>query len=261
MFYPPIFPRIFALEQDKQISVANKLAANVCTSFRRPVRGGIEQQQLSDLVIWLDSVSLSASYDRWVCSISGDGSFIVKDFRNTLDDMFLPSWPEPTRWVKSIPIKIDVFTWRARRDCLPTRSNLIHIGISLDSDSCPICSSTREDASHIFFKCDLAQDILRYICRWWELDWQQWSSFSDWNQWFSNLRMALNRKRLLEGVFSVAWWYIWLFRNQLLFGDNPPTRSTIIDDIVSSSFLWSKNRCKWVFTWETWLKNPNLISL
>jgi hypothetical protein len=145
-----VFPRIFALEQDKQISVANKLAANVCASFRRPVRGGIQQQQLSDLVIWLDSVSLSASYDRWVCSISGDGSFIVKDFRNTLDDMFLPSWPESTRWVKSIPIKINVFTWRARRDCLPTRSNLIHRGISLDSDSCPICSSTREDASHIF---------------------------------------------------------------------------------------------------------------
>lgn len=136
----------------------------MCASFRRPVRGGIEQQQLSALVTCLDSFSLSSSHDRWFCSIFGDGSFIVKDIRNTLEDMFLPSWPEPTRWVKSIPIKINIFTWRARRDCLPTRSNLIHRGISLDSDSCPIFSSTGEDASHIFFKCDLAQDILRYIC-------------------------------------------------------------------------------------------------
>ncbi|GKA99757.1 RNA-directed DNA polymerase, eukaryota [Tanacetum coccineum] len=225
--------------------------AHVSASFRRPVRGGIEQQ-LSHIPV---------SHNRWVCSISGDGSFSVKDIRNSLDDLFLPSWPEPTRWVKSIPIKINVFTWRARRDCLPTRSNLIRRGISLDSDNCPICCSTGEDASHVFFQCELAQAVMRYICRWWDLEWQQWSSFSEWNQWFSNLRITFNSKSLLEGVFSVAWWSIWLFRNRLLFGDKPPSRSTIIDDIVSSSFLWIKNRCKWVFTWEAWLKNPHLISL
>ncbi|GJZ85249.1 hypothetical protein Tco_0650588 [Tanacetum coccineum] len=122
------FPRIFALEQDKQITVANKLAVNVSDSFRRRVRSGIEQQQLSDLVTYLESVSLFNSHDQWVCSISGDGSFSVKDIRNSLDDLFLPSWPEPTRWVKFIPIKINIFIWRARRDCLPTRSNLIHRG-------------------------------------------------------------------------------------------------------------------------------------
>ncbi|GJV22663.1 hypothetical protein Tco_1375358 [Tanacetum coccineum] len=103
------------------MTVANKMAAHVSASFRRLVRGGIEQQQLSDLVTCMDSVS----HDRWVCSISGDGSFSVKDIRNSLDDLFLPSWPEPTRWVKSIPIKINVFTWRARRlIALPTRSKL-----------------------------------------------------------------------------------------------------------------------------------------
>ncbi|GJX70961.1 RNA-directed DNA polymerase, eukaryota [Tanacetum coccineum] len=169
-------------DENKQMTVANKMAAHVSASFRRPVRGGIEQQQLSDLVTCMDSVSLSVSHDRWVCSISGDGSFSVKDIRNSLDDLFLPSWPEPTRWVKSIPIKINVFTWRARRDCLPTRSNLIRRGISLDSDNCPICCSTGEDASHVFFQCELAQAVMRYICRWWDLEWQQWSSFSEWNQ-------------------------------------------------------------------------------
>ncbi|GJZ98126.1 hypothetical protein Tco_0670579 [Tanacetum coccineum] len=98
-FFRDAFPRIFALEQDKQITVANKLAANVSDSFRRRVRSGIEQQQLSDLVTYLESVSLFDSHDRWVCSISGDGSFSVKDIRNSLDDLFLPSWPEPTRWI------------------------------------------------------------------------------------------------------------------------------------------------------------------
>nr|GEZ86181.1 RNA-directed DNA polymerase, eukaryota [Tanacetum cinerariifolium] len=68
--------------------------------------------------------------DRWVCNISGDGKFSIKDIRNAIDDLFLPSWTEPTRWVKSIPIKINIFAWRARRDCLPTRVNLIRRGRS-----------------------------------------------------------------------------------------------------------------------------------
>nr|GEW69827.1 putative Gag-polypeptide of LTR copia-type [Tanacetum cinerariifolium] len=37
----------------------------------------------------------------------------------------LPTHSESTRWVKGVPIKIDIFAWRARRDCLPTRINLI----------------------------------------------------------------------------------------------------------------------------------------
>nr|GEV52728.1 hypothetical protein [Tanacetum cinerariifolium] len=85
---------------------------------------------------WLtfDSYGLNLEFDYAgssfvkISSISGNGSFNVKDIRNTLDDRLLPSWPEPTRWVKSIPIKINVFTWRARRDCLPTKSNLIRKG-------------------------------------------------------------------------------------------------------------------------------------
>ncbi|GKE29664.1 RNA-directed DNA polymerase, eukaryota, partial [Tanacetum coccineum] len=85
------FPRMYALELDKQISVADKMAAQVDASFRRPVRGGIELNQFNDLVSFIDSVSLSSSHDRWVCNASGDGNFRVKDIRNSIDDLFLPS--------------------------------------------------------------------------------------------------------------------------------------------------------------------------
>ncbi|GJT82756.1 RNA-directed DNA polymerase, eukaryota, reverse transcriptase zinc-binding domain protein [Tanacetum coccineum] len=255
------FPRMYALELDKQISVADKMAAQVDASFRRPVRGGIELNQFNDLVSFIDSVSLSSSHDRWVCNASGDGNFRVKDIRNSIDDLFLPSGPETTRWVKFIPIKINVFTWRARRDCLPTRANLIRRGVFMESVNCPICGLHEENAHHIFFQCDLAQAVLRRICRWWDLDWQFWTSFSSWNLWFSSVRLTSNIKSLLEGVFSIAWWSIWVFRNRLLFDDKPPSRSTIHDDITSLSFHWCKNRCKWTFSWEAWLKNPHLLSL
>ncbi|GJU10344.1 RNA-directed DNA polymerase, eukaryota [Tanacetum coccineum] len=255
------FPRMFALEMDKNISVAAKMVDQVDTTFRRPVRGGIEYDQLNDLRSYIASVSLSLSGDRWICNISDDGMFIVKDIRNCIDELILPAWPEPTQWVKYIPIKINIFGWRARRDCLPTRANLIRRGVALESSDCPICGLYVEDIKHVLFQCDMAQSVLRRICRWWDLDWQPWSSFSTWDTWFSSIKLAPNNKKLLEGVFYVAWWSIWVFRNRLLFDDKPPSRAMIIDDITSLSFLWCNNRCKWVITWEAWIKNPHLISL
>ncbi|GKG50034.1 hypothetical protein Tco_0518808, partial [Tanacetum coccineum] len=47
---PKQFPRLFALELDKEIVVANKMrASSVSVSFRRDVRDGAERQQWDDL--------------------------------------------------------------------------------------------------------------------------------------------------------------------------------------------------------------------
>ncbi|GKB69311.1 hypothetical protein Tco_0930723 [Tanacetum coccineum] len=72
-----LFPRLFALDTKKDISVAGKLQSPLVSSFCRNVRGGIEEQQLEHLVALLDSVILSNSNDRWVSDLNGDGVFFV----------------------------------------------------------------------------------------------------------------------------------------------------------------------------------------
>ncbi|GKA49396.1 RNA-directed DNA polymerase, eukaryota [Tanacetum coccineum] len=151
------FPRLFALELNKDVSVAVKMDTSVYHSFRRSVRDGLEQQLMVDLYTLLEAVSLSNSQDRWICDLTGDGEFRVKEVRNYIDDMLLPSHSEPTRWVKYIPIKINIFAWRARQDCLPSRVNLIRRGVNLESPNCPLCSSCEEDVPHVLFRCNLAQ--------------------------------------------------------------------------------------------------------
>ncbi|GJV77012.1 RNA-directed DNA polymerase, eukaryota [Tanacetum coccineum] len=194
------------------------------------IRDGIERQQWMDLISVLDCVILSPTKDRWICDLNGDGLFRVKDIRSSIDSILLPSDAISTRWVKYVPIKINVFVWRARLDRLPTRVNLDRRGVIIDSVLCPLCGAVSEDISHVLFRCDLASRIFRRICRWWELDSQDLSSFADWDVWFSSIRRPSKSKVLLEGVFFVAWWYIC-------------------------------NRCTAVLSWENWLKNPNLISL
>ncbi|GJZ92629.1 hypothetical protein Tco_0664694 [Tanacetum coccineum] len=58
-------PRLFALILLLNICVAAKMAGPLDTSFRRSVRGGVEQQEFSDLSSFLNSVVLSTSNDRW----------------------------------------------------------------------------------------------------------------------------------------------------------------------------------------------------
>ncbi|GKB41675.1 RNA-directed DNA polymerase, eukaryota [Tanacetum coccineum] len=254
-------PRLFALDSAPNICVAAKMAGPLDTSFRRSVRGGVEQQEFSDLSSFLNSVVLSTSNDRWYFSLSSSGEFSVKDTRLAIDDLVLPSHSEPTRWVKLIPIKINVFMWRARRGCLPTRYNLVQKGVILESTSCPVCFSDEEDVHHLLFRCSLSQEVLHRVCRWWEIDFQLWRSFSEWDEWFSSIRLPGSVKGFLEGVFYVAWWFIWGFRNRSTFDVNKPSRSILFENIVSSSFLWCNSRCSRKFSRDDWLKNPHLISL
>nr|GEX33215.1 RNA-directed DNA polymerase, eukaryota [Tanacetum cinerariifolium] len=120
-----------------KVPIAGPLSVDV--SFRRPVRDGAERQQWSELYEILEPVILSSSKDRWTCDLSDDGEFRVKEVRSLLDNIFLPSANVPTRWVKFIPIKINIFAWRARLDLLLTRSNLMRRGVVMDSDLCPMC--------------------------------------------------------------------------------------------------------------------------
>ncbi|GJW48476.1 RNA-directed DNA polymerase, eukaryota [Tanacetum coccineum] len=255
------FPRLFALDLNKEASVAVKLSAPIDISFRRNARGGIEEHLLADLTSLMDSVTLSNSGDRWVCDLVSDGNFRVKEIRNYIDDLFLPHQAAQTRWIKYIPIKVNIFAWRARQDCLPTRVNLIRRGITIESSLCPVCSVCEEDVCHIFFRCDLAQLVLRRICRWWGLDPHDWSSFQEWQSWILSIQFSSKVKAMLEGVFFVSWWFIWNFRNRIIFEESPPRRSEIFDAIVFCAFNWCKSRCHTTFSWDDWLKNPQFISL
>ncbi|GKB28536.1 zinc finger, CCHC-type containing protein, partial [Tanacetum coccineum] len=84
---------------------------------------------------------------------------------------------------------------------LPSRVNLSRRGVLLDSHLCPLCNAAMEDVQHVFFRCDVARVVLRKICHWWDLDWQEICSFSDWDAWFLSFRLSSRLKSILEGVF------------------------------------------------------------
>ncbi|GKF62490.1 hypothetical protein Tco_0182544 [Tanacetum coccineum] len=101
------------LELDKNISIAVKIRDNsLISSFRRVPRGGIEDDQVTRLHNSLSHVLLSQNIDRWIWNLESSGEFSVKSVRSFIDDSLFPKADVPTRWVKAVPIKINIFGWR-----------------------------------------------------------------------------------------------------------------------------------------------------
>nr|GEV87670.1 RNA-directed DNA polymerase, eukaryota [Tanacetum cinerariifolium] len=116
------FPRIYALECAKNISVADKmLSTNLDNTLRRRPRSGIEQQQYLHLIAHVSDVNLINMNDRWIWSKEGSGEFSVASARRLIDDQRTSIVSTKTRWVTVVSIKINVFVWKMKLDRLLMR--------------------------------------------------------------------------------------------------------------------------------------------
>ncbi|GKB20725.1 RNA-directed DNA polymerase, eukaryota [Tanacetum coccineum] len=159
--------------------------------------------------------------------LESTGIFSVASARRRIDEICLPNIGEETRWVKCVPIKINVLAWKIKTDALPTRFNISRRGIDIQDMSCPICDNAIESTDHLFFRCGLVRDIANKVLSWWNLDHANLNSYAEWKSWLVSIRM----------------------------------KSMLIDNVIASSFYWCKYRSKASFGWNKWLKNPYIIVL
>ncbi|GJY76299.1 RNA-directed DNA polymerase, eukaryota [Tanacetum coccineum] len=135
-----IFPRLYVLETNKKVSVGDKLKDfRLDSSFRRKARGGIEQVQYEELSDMVNSISLTPKNDHRY-----------------------PGGRSRTRWVKYVPIKVNVTAWKIKMDALPTRLNISRRGMDIQSLSCPICDCGVESSSHLNGLIWLSQSAAAY---------------------------------------------------------------------------------------------------
>ncbi|GJR40777.1 RNA-directed DNA polymerase, eukaryota [Tanacetum coccineum] len=150
--FKSLYPKLYALELSKNIDVASKMThCNLGYSFRRDPRGGVEQAQFDLMLEKVEGTLLADMRDRWVWSLEGSGEFSVASVRKLIDDNMLPEVASKTRWIKAMPIKVNVHAWKVKLDCLPTRINISRRGMDIESILCPMCGEAAESSRHIFF--------------------------------------------------------------------------------------------------------------
>nr|GEX97041.1 RNA-directed DNA polymerase, eukaryota [Tanacetum cinerariifolium] len=137
-------------------------------SFRRNTRGGVEQEQLGDLVTLMHDVSLSPMADRWTWALENSGEFTVSSVRKHIDDKLIPRVGSKTRWIKYVPIKVNVNAWKSR------------------------------DIEAFVFSCNMVRQTTRMIKRWWDVSYVDFIDYDDWRTWIINLWLPSKNKMMLE---------------------------------------------------------------
>nr|GFC63941.1 hypothetical protein [Tanacetum cinerariifolium] len=175
------FPRGYALESCKTITVESKLVQpNLTYSFRRTPRGGAEQTQTNELAALMQPVTLAPISDRWTWTLNSSGDFLVASVRNLIDVKIFPEGEHKSRWIRYVPIKVNTHAWKVMANSLPTRFNISIRGIDIDSITCVNCDMGVETTSHLFFTCDMAQQVARLITRWWDVPDLEIDSYGSW---------------------------------------------------------------------------------
>ncbi|GJR36997.1 RNA-directed DNA polymerase, eukaryota, reverse transcriptase zinc-binding domain protein [Tanacetum coccineum] len=178
-----LYPRIYALEIFNLVIVGSKLAhASLDSSFRRKPRGGVEHVQYEALSSQVYDATLAPMSDRWMWSLESSGEFSVASIRKVIDDKRLPVVTTKTRWIKSVPIKVNVHAWKVKINSLPTRFNISRHGIDIESIMCLICANEAESVDHLFFTCSLVRQIARKITHWWDVSIVECSTYEDWKK-------------------------------------------------------------------------------
>ncbi|GJS72623.1 RNA-directed DNA polymerase, eukaryota, reverse transcriptase zinc-binding domain protein [Tanacetum coccineum] len=164
------FPHVYALDENKLCTVAQRINIEDWSFvLRRPPKGGAESNQLDELIQVTRDVVLSDSTDGWNWELDTTG-YSVASMRMHIDEHTLNGTFTSTRWLRCIPIKVNVFIWRLRLDKLPTLVNMDRKGIYVDSLLCPICNEHVENVDHLFFSCEMAHDLWGLLARWCNLD-------------------------------------------------------------------------------------------
>ena len=151
---------MYALESHKSGTVSKKLVdLSLDYSFRRKARVGAEQVQYNALFNLVRTVNLVPCSDRWVWTLENSGEFSVASIRKVIDDNRLLQVDTMTRWIKCVPIKVNVLAWKVKMDVLPTRLNISRRGIDIDTILCPVCECGVASSKHLFFSCCLARQV------------------------------------------------------------------------------------------------------
>nr|GFA20586.1 RNA-directed DNA polymerase, eukaryota [Tanacetum cinerariifolium] len=119
--FKDLMPRLYMLENMKDVQLSHE---DLEWSFRRKSRSGVEQHQLIMLHEKIEGFILSNTQDRWTWSLEGSGDFFVSLVRKVIDAIYLPRGSVKTRWIKEVPLKINIHAWKVTNDYLSTKFNL-----------------------------------------------------------------------------------------------------------------------------------------
>ncbi|XP_071694307.1 uncharacterized protein [Rutidosis leptorrhynchoides] len=170
-----LFPRLYKLESNPDVSVQDRMAANneelYTWNWKREISGRV-LSELMNLEQLLSAASLVSNLpDKVLWSLDINGGFHINRLSKEIDDQLLSEFgsQQETIRCKLVPKKVKIFVWRAAKKKLPVRVELDNRGIDLNSIRCPLCDDSLESVDHALIFCKHARDVWERIFKWWNI--------------------------------------------------------------------------------------------
>ncbi|PWA89793.1 RNA-directed DNA polymerase, eukaryota [Artemisia annua] len=136
--------------------------------------------------------------DAWEWDFGDEESVTVRYVRCSLEVSRLSFASMATHWCKILPIKVNVFVWRAMLNRLPTCTSLGRRGIDIESLLCQCCNNNVEDSNHVFFTWNVALELWNIIALWLDLHIPEFVNMADMFQWIDEHGGGSKQRRILN---------------------------------------------------------------
>ncbi|KAJ0539157.1 putative reverse transcriptase zinc-binding domain-containing protein [Helianthus annuus] len=206
---------------------------------------------------FIHSVSISEAKDEWEWLGEESGEFSVKSVKRLLNHNEDYSRNQVIDWCRWLPLKCNIFAWRATLNRLPTKAGLMRRNITVEEENCACCGETVETVDHIFTGCYTATVVWHFVSSWCNLPPIFAFSFKDLMVIHKELQISKEKAEVVHGIIIIAAWSIWNLRNDKVFSRKEGNSGDIIESIKSYSFLWFKYRKKCIdLDWKEWCNHP-----
>lgn len=150
-------------------------------------------------------------------------------------------------WKLRIPSRAKTFLWLARHEKLLTNEARARRGMTTDSN-CGVCSNRTEDIDHVLRICPLADVVWSRLLPKFHTD-SRCLNFREWLDRGINSKGSRNRPENDNILFSLTVWWIWKWRNELVFNNSPHT--------LNAKIAWIRSQVAEVIT--AFEKGPNRL--
>ncbi|MCH99327.1 ribonuclease H protein, partial [Trifolium medium] len=224
------FPRLFSISTQKDVSVASLWNRDGSERWNLEWRRRLfvwESTLWEELVLIINSVTLSCEEDKWEWKLDKNGVFSVKSTYELVSKLLITTRSTTQEqvsafkaiWKCPAPSKVLGFSWMLLHDRIPTRVNLFRRRIiQQERDKvCVLCGDCDETSVHLFIYCQFSLQVWGRILSWLGMGFILPHSIESLVNWFAGVPGNKQMRQGLIMVWNAVIWALWNLRNKIIF--------------------------------------------